>query len=84
MQHQMEVLATIYMVPNMTTLTKMIIVNIHFPLFCQMKLNGANTMFPFSKRYISEQGSRYDPKKNLLEDLNNVCRQPQSVSSTLK
>ena len=31
-QHQMEVLNLIYMAPDMTTLTKMTIVNIHFAL----------------------------------------------------
>ena len=32
MQHQVEVLNPIYMVPNMTALTKMTILNIHFVL----------------------------------------------------
>ena len=32
-QHQMEVLNPIYMAPNMTALTKMTILNIHFALY---------------------------------------------------
>ena len=32
-QHQMEVLNPIYMAPNMTALTKMTILHIHFALF---------------------------------------------------
>ena len=46
-QHQMEVFTTIYMVSNMTPLTKMIILNIHFPLFCQMKLKSVKQCFHF-------------------------------------
>ena len=58
----MEVLNPIYMAPNMTALTKMTILNIHFVLFCLMKRDGVNKMFPFAKRDISEWGSRYEPK----------------------
>ena len=29
-----------------------------------MKDDGADRMFPFAKRHISEWGSRYEPKNN--------------------
>ena len=62
-QHQMEVLNPIYMAPKMTALTKMTILNIHFALFCQMKRDGVNRMFPLAKRDSSEWDSRYEQKK---------------------
>ena len=46
----MEVLNPIYMAPNMTALTKMTILNIHFAFFYLMKHDGVNRMFPFAKR----------------------------------
>ena len=60
----MEVLKPIYMAPNMTALTKMTILNIHFALFCLMKRGGVNRMFPLAKRDISEWDSIYEPKNN--------------------
>ena len=64
MQHQMEVLNPIFMAPNMTALTKMTNLSIHFALFCLMKRDGVNRMFPFAKQDISEWNSRYEPKNN--------------------
>ena len=46
----MEFLNTIYMAIYMTALTKMTILNINFALFCLMKRDGVNRMFPFTKR----------------------------------
>ena len=63
-QRQMEVLNQIYMAPNMTLLTKITILNIHFALFCLMKRDGVNRMFLLAKRGISEWDSRYKPKNN--------------------
>ena len=60
----MEVLNQIYMAPNMTLLTKITILNIHFALFCLMKRDGVNRMFLLAKRGISEWDSRYKPKNN--------------------
>ena len=60
----MEVLSKIYMAPNMTALTKITIFNIHFALFCLMKRDGFNRMFPLAKRDISEWDSLYEPKSN--------------------
>ena len=60
-----------------TKLTKMITLNIHFPLSCQMKFNGVNTMFPFQNDTLVnkvQDMTQKIPKNNLLEDLNNVCR----------
>ena len=48
----MEVLNPIYMAPNMTVLTKMIILDTHFA--CLLKHDGVNGMFPFVKRDISK------------------------------
>ena len=39
---------------NMEELTKIKILNIHFALFCLMKSDGVNRMFPLAKRDISE------------------------------
>ena len=58
----MEVLNQIYMAPNVTALTKITILNIHFALFCLLKRDGVNRMFPLAKRDISEWDSRYEPK----------------------
>ena len=77
----MEVSNPIYMAPKMTPLTKIIILNIHFALFCLMKLDGVNRMFPFAKQDISEWGSRYEPKNNPPGVLNKVCRQRSCLSS---
>ena len=46
----MEVLNPIYMAPNMTALTKMTILNIHFALFYLMKRDGVSRMFPLAIR----------------------------------
>ena len=62
-QHQMEVLSPIYMAPNMTALTKMTILNIHFALFGLMKRDIVNRTLPFVKQNLSEWGSRYEAKK---------------------
>ena len=51
-QHQMEVLNSIYMAPNMTALTQMTILNIF--LHCLTKRDSVDGMFPFTKRDISE------------------------------
>ena len=80
----MEVLNPIYMAPNMTALTKMTILNIYFALFCLMKRDGVNRMFPFAKRDISEWGSRYESKIINRGGVNKVCRQPPCLSSTQK
>ena len=45
------------MAPYMTELTKIIILNIHFALFCLMKRDGVDRMLPLTKRDISEQDS---------------------------
>ena len=56
----------IYMAPNMTALTKMTkgqkfwMIILH----CLMKCDGVDRIFPFSKRDISEGGSKYKPKNN--------------------
>ena len=49
MQHQMEVLNPIYMVPNMTALTKMTKRQKFsiFLLHCLLKRDGVDRMFPF-------------------------------------
>ena len=52
------------MAPNMTTLIKITNLNIHFELFCLLKRDGVNSMFPFAKRDISEWGSRYETENN--------------------
>ena len=52
------------MAPYMTELTKIIILNIHFALFCLMKREGVDRMLPLTKRDISEQDSGYEPKYN--------------------
>ena len=70
------------MAPKMTALTKIIILNIHFALFCLMKLDGVNRLFSFAKRDISEWCSRYEAKNNLPGVLNKVCRQRSCLSST--
>ena len=33
-------------------------------LHCLLKRDGVDRIFPFSKRDISEGGSKYDPKNN--------------------
>ena len=65
-QHQMEVLKPIYKAPKMTPLT-----NITkrqrfwiFILYCLMKRDSIDRIFPFAKRDISEWFSRYEPKNN--------------------
>ena len=50
----MEVLNPIHMAP---------ILNIYFALSI-IKRGGADRMFPFAKRNISEWSSRYEPKSN--------------------
>ena len=60
----MEALNPIYMAPDMTGLTKMTILNIHFALFCLMKCDGVNRLFPLAKRDISEWDSGYQLKIN--------------------
>ena len=50
------------MAPNVTALTKIAILHIHFALFCLLKRDGVNRMFPLAKRDISEWDSRYEPK----------------------
>ena len=50
------------MAPNVTALTKITILNIHFALFCLLKRDGVNRMFSLAKRDISEWDSRYEPK----------------------
>ena len=54
------------MAPNMTALTKMTKGQRFgiFILHCLMKRDGVDRMFPFSKRDISEWGSKYQPKNN--------------------
>ena len=54
-QHQMEILNPIYVAPNMTVLTKMTkrLKLWIFKLHCIMKRDGADRMFPFTKRDIS-------------------------------
>ena len=61
-QHQMEVLNPVYVVPNMTVLSKITILNIHLP--CLMKRDGVGGMFPFVNRDISELCLRYEPKND--------------------
>ena len=61
-QHQMKVLDQIYMAPNMTALTKIAILNIHFALVCLIKRDGVNSMFPLAKRDITKWDSRHEPK----------------------
>ena len=48
------------MTPNMTALIKLAILNIHFGLFCLLKRESVNSMFPFAKRDISEWDLRYE------------------------
>ena len=61
----MEVLHTIYMAPNMTVLTRMTILNIHFTFWIfLMNCDGVDRMFPFAKQDISEWSSRYVPERN--------------------
>ena len=50
----MNVLNPIYIAPNMTALTRMTILNIHFALFCLIKRDSVNRRFPFAKQDISE------------------------------
>ena len=50
------------MVPNMTALTKITILNINFSLFCLIKRYDVNKMFPLEKRDIREWDSRYEPQ----------------------
>ena len=50
----MKILNASYMAPNRTALTKMTILNIHFALFCLIKRDGVNRMFPLAKRDISK------------------------------
>ena len=50
----MEVLNPIYMAPNMTGLTRMNMLIIHFA-FCK-KCDGVHRMFPLAKGGISELG----------------------------
>ena len=61
-----KVINPINMVPNMTALTKITKRQKFwtFILHCLIKSDGAERMFPFAKRDISEWGSRYDPKNN--------------------
>ena len=60
----MEVLNQIHMVPNLTALTKITILNINFSLFCLIKRYDVNKMFPLEKRDIREWDSRYEPQNN--------------------
>ena len=48
----------------MTALKRQTILNIHIALFCLMKHDGVNRMFPLAKANISECDSRYEPKNN--------------------
>ena len=48
----MEVSNPIYMAPKMTVLTKIIILNIHFGLFCLMKLDGAIQCFHLESKTL--------------------------------
>ena len=80
----MEVLNQIYMAPNVTALTKITILNIHFALFCLLKRDGVNRMFSLAKRDISEWDSRYEPKNYQPRGLNKVFRQNPCLSSTRK
>ena len=50
------------MAPNMTVATKMTILNIHFALFCLIKCDSVNRMFPLALQDISEWGSGYELK----------------------
>ena len=50
------------MAPNMTVATKMTILNIHFALFCLIKRDSVNRMFPLAIQDISEWASGYGPK----------------------
>ena len=54
------------MAPNMIALTKMTKRQRFgiFILHSLMKRDGVDRMFPFSKRGISEWGSKYQPKNN--------------------
>ena len=52
----MEVLNQIHMVPNMTALTKITILNIRFSLFCLKKRDDVTKIFPIEKRHIRELG----------------------------
>ena len=54
----MEVLNPIYMIPNMTALTKMT------KRSCFMKGDCVDRMLLSAKRYISKWGSKYDSKNN--------------------
>ena len=60
----MEVLNQISMAPNMTALTKNTILNIYFALFCLMKRDDVNRMFPLAKPDISEWDSRCELRNN--------------------
>ena len=50
------------MAPNMTALTKIAMLNIHFALVCLIKRDGVNSMFPLAKRDITKWDSRHEPK----------------------
>ena len=62
----MEVLNPIHMAPNMIALTKMTKRQRFgiFILHSLLKRDGVDRMFPFSKRGISEWGSKYQPENN--------------------